>query len=133
MKPDRSVSVVDDEESIREAIDALLRSVGFQVAAFASAEEFLGAEALGRTACLILDLRIPGMDGLQLQQRSASTATSSPSSSSPRTRAPTTALKPCAPGRWHSSRSRRSTATSCSPQSKRPGVGWPLVADRGRE
>jgi FixJ family two-component response regulator len=69
MKPDRSVSVVDDEESIREAIDALLRSVGFQVAAFASAEEFLGAEALGRTACLILDLRIPGMDGLQLQQR----------------------------------------------------------------
>ncbi len=69
MKPDRSVSVVDDEESIREAIDALLRSVGFQVAAFASAEEFLGSEALGRTACLILDLRIPGMDGLQLQQR----------------------------------------------------------------
>jgi len=63
------VSVVDDDESVRRAIDSLFRSVGFRVAAFASAEEFLGSEGLGRTECLILDLQMPGMDGLQLQRR----------------------------------------------------------------
>ena len=63
------VSVVDDDKSVRRAINSLLRSVGFRVAAFASAEEFLGSEGLSRTECLILDLRMPGMDGLQLQRR----------------------------------------------------------------
>jgi len=69
MRPAPVVSVVDDDESVRRAIDSLFRSVGFRVAAFASAEEFLGSEGLGRTECLILDLQMPGMDGLQLQRR----------------------------------------------------------------
>ena len=69
MRPALVVSVVDDDESVRRAINSLLRSVGFRVAAFASAEEFLGSEGLGRTECLILDLQMPGMDGLQLQRR----------------------------------------------------------------
>jgi FixJ family two-component response regulator len=69
MRPAPVVSVVDDDESVRRAINSLLRSVGFRVAAFASAEEFLGSEGLSRTECLILDLRMPGMDGLQLQRR----------------------------------------------------------------
>jgi FixJ family two-component response regulator len=69
MRPAPVVSVVDDDEPVRRAIDSLFRSVGFRVAAFASAEEFLGSEGLGRTECLILDLQMPGMDGLQLQRR----------------------------------------------------------------
>src|SRR5258705_6795640 len=69
MRPAPVVAVVDDDESVRRAINALLRSVGFRVAAFASAEEFLGSKGLGRTECLILDLQMPGMDGLQLQRR----------------------------------------------------------------
>jgi FixJ family two-component response regulator len=69
MRPAPVVSVVDDDEWVRRAIGSLLRSVGFWVAAFASAEEFLGSEGLGRTECLILDLQMPGMDGLQLQRR----------------------------------------------------------------
>src|SRR6266478_8017524 len=69
MRPAPVVAVVDDDESVRRAINSLLRSVGFRVAAFASAEEFLGSKGLGRTECLILDLQMPGMDGLQLQRR----------------------------------------------------------------
>ncbi|HYS15905.1 MAG TPA: response regulator [Candidatus Binatia bacterium] len=71
MRPERVVSVVDDDESIRQALEGLLRSVGLQVAAFASAEEFLGSEAPWSTGCLVLDLSMPGMDGLQLQRRLA--------------------------------------------------------------
>lgn len=64
-----TVSVVDDDESVRQAIEGLLRSVGLGVASFASAEEFLRSDGLASTECLVLDLRMPGMDGLQLQQR----------------------------------------------------------------
>jgi FixJ family two-component response regulator len=66
------VSIIDDEESMRQAIDGLLRSAGFQVAAFTSAEEFLRSDHLRTTRCLILDWRMPGMDDLELQQRLAS-------------------------------------------------------------
>ena len=70
MKTDeRIVSVVDDDESIREAIDGLLRSAGISVAAFSSADEFLHSANRWTTRCLILDLRMAGMDGLTLQQR----------------------------------------------------------------
>ena len=65
------MSVVDDDESVREAVDGLLRSVGIQVAVFASAEEFLGSRAPQRTGCLVLDLSLPGMAGAELQRRLA--------------------------------------------------------------
>jgi len=69
MSNGHSVSVIDDDRSIREAIGALLRSVGFSVAGFDSAEEFLKSGRPASTVCLILDLRMPGMGGLELQHR----------------------------------------------------------------
>ncbi|HEX8139568.1 MAG TPA: response regulator [Pyrinomonadaceae bacterium] len=66
------VSVVDDDESVREAIRSLLRSVGLSADVFASAEDFLNSGHLHETACLILDVRMPGMGGLELQQQLAS-------------------------------------------------------------
>ena len=65
------VTIVDDDAAVRQAVEALLRSAGFQVATFASAEEFLASPYLGRTGCLILDLQMPGMRGLELQERLA--------------------------------------------------------------
>jgi FixJ family two-component response regulator len=62
------VSVVDDDESVRESLPDLLREFGFAVRAFSSAEEFLGSEFVGRTRCLILDIAMPGMTGPELQQ-----------------------------------------------------------------
>ena len=66
------VSIVDDDESVREAIKSLLRSVGFHAEVFASAEEFLNSDYQHNAECLILDVRMPGMNGLQLQERLAS-------------------------------------------------------------
>ncbi|OWP48414.1 response regulator transcription factor [Pseudomonas nitroreducens] len=62
------VSVVDDDESVRESLPDLLREFGFQVCAFSSAEDFLASDALQRTRCLILDVSMPGMSGPQLQK-----------------------------------------------------------------
>jgi len=63
------VSIVDDDISVRRSTRRLLRSSGFRAEAFASAEEFLDSKAVAATACLILDLRMPGMNGLELQRR----------------------------------------------------------------
>ena len=62
------VSVVDDDESVRESLPDLLREFGFAVEAFASAEEFLGSACVGQTKCLILDIAMPGMSGPDLQR-----------------------------------------------------------------
>jgi len=62
------VSVVDDDQSVRESLAGLIRSVGLAVKVFASAEEFLGSFHASGTDCLILDVRMPGMDGLELQR-----------------------------------------------------------------
>ena len=65
----RRISIVDDDASIREALKSLMRSARFDVEAFASAEEFLASERLSDTACLILDVSLPGMSGFELQNR----------------------------------------------------------------
>lgn len=62
------VSVVDDDESVRESLPDLLRQFGFATEAFASAEAFLASDVVGRTACLLLDVAMPGMSGPDLQQ-----------------------------------------------------------------
>jgi FixJ family two-component response regulator len=65
--PPRHISIVDDDASIREALKSLMRSVRFNVDAFASAEEFLASQRVDDTACLILDVYLPGMNGFELQ------------------------------------------------------------------
>jgi FixJ family two-component response regulator len=62
------VSVVDDDESVRESLPDLLREFGFAARAFSSAEEFLASGGVGQTRCLILDIAMPGMSGLDLQR-----------------------------------------------------------------
>jgi FixJ family two-component response regulator len=62
------ISVVDDDESVRESLPDLLREFGFAAEAFSSAEEFLASDCLGQTKCLVLDVTMPGMSGLDLQQ-----------------------------------------------------------------
>lgn len=66
------VSIVDDDESVREAISSLLRSIGLEAKVFASAEQFLNSDYQHNADCLILDVRMPGMTGLQLQEKLAS-------------------------------------------------------------
>ncbi len=63
------MAIVDDDDSLRDSLDDLLRSVGFRVHGFASAEAFLRAQQAPETACLILDVRLPGMHGLELQRQ----------------------------------------------------------------
>jgi len=62
------VSVVDDDESVRESLPDLLREIGFEVQAFSSAEDFLASDSVGQTRCLILDIGMPGMSGPDLQR-----------------------------------------------------------------
>src|SRR6266404_1103417 len=71
MAEDLVVSIVDDDDSVRRSTRRLLQSSGFRAEVFASAEEFLDSESAGNTACLILDLRMPGMNGLELQRHLA--------------------------------------------------------------
>lgn len=62
------ISVVDDDESIRESLDGLLKSLGYETAVFSSAESFLNSQAIANTDCLMLDVRMPGMSGPELQR-----------------------------------------------------------------
>jgi FixJ family two-component response regulator len=61
------ISIVDDDDSLRNSLDNLIRSVGFRTQGFPSAEAFLSSTQARDTACLILDVRMPGMNGLDLQ------------------------------------------------------------------
>jgi FixJ family two-component response regulator len=62
------ISVVDNDESVRESLPDLLREFGFAAQAFSSAEEFLASDWVGQTGCLVLDVSMPGMSGPDLQQ-----------------------------------------------------------------
>jgi len=63
------ISIIDDDESVREALWGLVRSVGFAVSTFGSAEEFVNSDQLGSADCLILDVCMPGMSGIELQRQ----------------------------------------------------------------
>jgi FixJ family two-component response regulator len=65
------ISIIDDDESVRRTTTRLIESFGFRAAAFESAENFLGSGHLNDTSCLIVDVRMPGMNGLQLQSQLA--------------------------------------------------------------
>ena len=65
------IAVVDDDAAIREAVQSLLRSVGLRAAVFASAEDFLNSGQLQATDCLIVDVRMPRMSGIELQRQLA--------------------------------------------------------------
>ena len=71
-KEDAVVCVVDDDKSVRRGLRRLLKAGGFAVEAYASASDFLDSGWSGVAACLVLDVRMPGMDGLELQRRLAS-------------------------------------------------------------
>ena len=66
---ERIIGIVDDDESVRMAIRSLLRSLGFKVEVFGSAEDLLASARLDDIACLIVDLRLPGMSGVDLQRQ----------------------------------------------------------------
>src|SRR6516164_9885634 len=63
------ISIVDDDDFVRESIRTLVESLGYEVATFESAERFLESERLPQTSCLITDLQMPGLSGLDLQGR----------------------------------------------------------------
>jgi FixJ family two-component response regulator len=62
------ISIVDDDESMRESTKGLVRSLGYQAATFASAEEFLQSDSMDSTSCLIADVQMPGLSGIDLQR-----------------------------------------------------------------
>ena len=72
------ISVVDDDESMREAIRGLMKSLGYTAEAFGSAEEFLGSREVPRTSCLITDVQMPGMTGLELHRHLVASGTPIP-------------------------------------------------------
>jgi FixJ family two-component response regulator len=63
------IGIVDDDESVRDSISSLIRSAGYRSMVFASAEAFLNSDRIHETACLVLDIRMPGLSGLDLQRR----------------------------------------------------------------
>jgi FixJ family two-component response regulator len=63
------ISIIDDDQTLRESIVDLVRAMGFEAQGFERAEEFLRSGSIARTACLITDMRMPGMSGLELHER----------------------------------------------------------------
>jgi FixJ family two-component response regulator len=72
------IAIVDDDEPLREALGSVMKAAGFSPRTFASAEDFLACEDCDDTACLILDVRLPGMSGIELQKKLSRTNASLP-------------------------------------------------------
>ncbi len=70
-QPDAVIAIVDDDLSVREGLETLIRSAGWRVETFATAQEFLACPRAEALSCLILDLQLPGLSGLDLQKRMA--------------------------------------------------------------
>jgi len=70
-QPSATIAIVDDDPSVREGLSSLIRSAGWNVATFASAQEFLDRPGAEAPSCLVLDLQLPGLSGLDLQKRMA--------------------------------------------------------------
>ena len=62
-----SIAIVDDDEAVREAMKTLMRSLGYNASTFGSADEFLKSEQVSNTSCLVTDLQMPGLSGIDLQ------------------------------------------------------------------
>lgn len=71
MAREHCIAIVDDDQSVRDAVSTLFRSMGFPAMAFGSAEEFLQSGSLDNTSCIVLDVQMPGMGGLSLQRHLA--------------------------------------------------------------
>jgi len=63
------ISIIDDDRSVREAVKSLIRSLGYEAVTFASAEEYLGTDRARDSECIITDVQMPGMTGIDLQDR----------------------------------------------------------------
>ena len=72
------ISIVDDDDSLRGSLENLIRSAGFRAQGFSSAEAFLGSNEMQEAACLILDVRMPGMSGFELQHQLAAAGSQLP-------------------------------------------------------
>jgi FixJ family two-component response regulator len=72
------ISIVDDDDALRSSLENLIRSVGWQVQSFSSAEAFLRSHQVHETSCLILDVRMRGMSGLELQRQLVATSSCTP-------------------------------------------------------
>jgi FixJ family two-component response regulator len=72
------ISIVDDDESVREATKGLVKSLGYTAATFASAEEFLQSRWINDTACVISDMQMPGLSGVEMQSRLIAQGNSTP-------------------------------------------------------
>jgi two-component system response regulator FixJ len=72
------IAIVDDDEPLREALGSVLKAAGFSIDTFASAEEFLASPNRAEIACLILDVRLPGMSGIELQRRMSESGDATP-------------------------------------------------------
>ena len=69
MSQESMIAIVDDDEAVRDATKTLMRSLGYNVYTFGSADEFLKSEQVHDTSCLITDLHMPGLSGIDLQER----------------------------------------------------------------
>lgn len=78
MALDPLISIIDDDDSLRSALVGLVRSLGYRASGYASAEDFLAAGTAGDCACIVTDIQMPGLSGIELKQRLAATGCKAP-------------------------------------------------------